>query len=383
MAHLRGEGLGDLHGAHVRAVLEHAGEGELLILVVAGVLDPVPVEPHLVGDLVLGLGGDRALLERGGEGEQLARRAGLEDVGDRAVAAVLLLGGAGIVRIVGGVLREREHLPGLGVVDHGAAAGRAPLLDRSGDDLLRFPLQVAVDRQDDVAAVLGGDRLLLAGGDDLSLGAALVGGLAGGAPQLVVEGELGASQGGAVGADEAQDVPGHGAGRVDAIGHGVRADARDPQGHRGVPHLGLDVLAQVGEAGIAGEGLLGAGDGPAEHGSELRRRGLDPRDLGGLRVLEVLVHLHLVDPQVVALDRAGQHRPVAIGDLSAQRGDGAGDGALGDGVLGAGARVQSLHPDEASRQQQHAHHDQADDEAVALGGLPQPGPRDPRTHRTA
>ena len=28
VAHLRGEGLGDLHGAHVRAVLEHAGEGE-------------------------------------------------------------------------------------------------------------------------------------------------------------------------------------------------------------------------------------------------------------------------------------------------------------------------------------------------------------------
>src|SRR5699024_9995799 len=184
----------------------------------------------------------------------------------RAVAVVLGIGLARAVRVVAGIFGQREHLARAGVVDYGAATGGAPLLDGAGDDLLRLPLQVAVDREHHVAAVDGSGGLLLAGGDDLALSTALVGGLPVRAAQLLVAGELGARQRGAVGADEAEDVPADGAGRVEAIRHPVRTDPGDPQRDRGVAHLRLDVLAQVGEAGVAGEGLLRLRDAPAEHG---------------------------------------------------------------------------------------------------------------------
>src|SRR5699024_1582417 len=104
--------------------------------------------------------------------------------------------------------------------------------------------------------------------------------------------------------------------------------------------------------------------------------GLHAGDLCALGVLEVLVDLELVDPQVVALHGAGQRGAVAVGDVTAQGGDGAGDGALGDRLLGTGAGVQALHPDQASGQRQDGHQDDADEQAVPGGGVTDPGRRD-------
>src|SRR5699024_3422988 len=172
------------------------------------------------------------------------------DFGDRPVAAVLVVDGPEIVGVVARIVGQGQYLAGAGVERHGAAAAAAHVLDRSRDDLLGLPLQVTVDRQHQIAAVDGVGGLPLAGGDALAPGAALVLGLAVGAAQGVVEGQLGARQGGAVVADEAQDVPAHGARRVDPVGDGVCADPGDLQGQGGVADGGLDVLEQVHEAAV-------------------------------------------------------------------------------------------------------------------------------------
>ena len=339
----------------------------------AGVLDAVTLHGGGVRHFVLRVQGDRPLLQRSREGEDLAGRAGLEDVGDRPVAAVLLGRVTRGVRIVGGVVGQRQHLSGTGVEHHGAGTGGTPGLRGARRDLLRLPLEVTIDGQCQVLAVNRRGGLLTTGRDDLPLCTPLVLGATVGAAQLFVIRVLGAGKSHTVGTDEAQHVPADGAGRVDALRDAVGPDPGDPQGQCRITHSRVHVLVQVHEAPLAREGLLGLGHAPSQHRGELLGSGRDPLDLGLLRVLEVVDHLTLIDPQVVALHGAGQHRAVAVHDVAAQRRDGAGDGALLDGLLGSSAGIQALHPDQAAGQRHHGDHDQRKEEAVAHQGAAHAG----------
>ncbi len=113
-----------------------------------------PVERHLAGrGLDHGRRRDAAGLERPGGDERLHRRAGLEGVGQRAVAQlragqVLAVGGR-VAREVG----ERQHLAGLRIEDDDAAGLGLVRGDRVADPLVGEELHLRVDRQADVLAL--------------------------------------------------------------------------------------------------------------------------------------------------------------------------------------------------------------------------------------
>ncbi len=89
----------------------------------------------------------RAALERRCDGERLQRRAGLEDIGERAVAHLLARDLVARIRVVGRPVGQRQDLAGLRVEDHEAAGLGAVRLDRRLQFAEREILEARVDRR--------------------------------------------------------------------------------------------------------------------------------------------------------------------------------------------------------------------------------------------
>ena len=88
-----------------------------------------------------------ALLERRRHEDGLERRARLEGVGHGAVAPGSHDRDAGLVRVVGGDVRESEHLAALGIEQHRRAGLGTRLLDADREFALDERLQTRVDRE--------------------------------------------------------------------------------------------------------------------------------------------------------------------------------------------------------------------------------------------
>ena len=95
-----------------------------------------------------------ARIERGGDGERLQRRPGLERVDQRAIAHVVARGPLAIVRVERRPVRQRQNLAGLGVEHDQRAGPRLVRLDRGLELAKGQVLQPAVDRQREIAAFL-------------------------------------------------------------------------------------------------------------------------------------------------------------------------------------------------------------------------------------
>ena len=196
-----------------------------------------------------------ALLEDGSDGDDLGGGPGLEDVGDRPIAAVGLVGRAGVVGVEGGHGREREDVAGARVHDDDGAALRAGRHDLVGECTLGDVLDVTVDGELHGTAGL---RLLhrLGGAGDRDAAHALEGAPAVDAAEAVVHGvfDTGEATAGLT-ADEADDIGGHVTGGVDALECALGVDPDQAELVDLAPLLGGDVLDDVGEAPVSGQAL--------------------------------------------------------------------------------------------------------------------------------
>ena len=95
-----------------------------------------------------------ARIERGGNGERLQRRSGLERIDQRAIAHVVAGSPLAIVRIERRPVRQSQNLAGLGVEHDQRAGPRLVHLDRGLELAEGQVLQPAVDREREIAAFL-------------------------------------------------------------------------------------------------------------------------------------------------------------------------------------------------------------------------------------
>ena len=98
---------------------------------------------------------DEALLHRRRHRHDLAGRARLVDVLEGAVGQGVGTGLADVVRVEGRVRGDGAQLAGLDLLDHDVPRQGLALGHHVGDLVLRVPLQVGVDGELDVGAVLG------------------------------------------------------------------------------------------------------------------------------------------------------------------------------------------------------------------------------------
>ena len=111
---------GELGSAHVAGLLDHAFNGERAVVVRVGNGGASDVDAPWGGvDHRLGL--DTARLQRQTNRERLHGRAGLEHVGERAVAQLLAGQVLALVGHVAGVVGQGQQLAGVGVHHHHAA----------------------------------------------------------------------------------------------------------------------------------------------------------------------------------------------------------------------------------------------------------------------
>ena len=345
------------------------------------------------------LGADRPLLQRGGEGHDLADAAGLKDRLDAAGGAVRLGRGLEVGRVDRVGVGQHEHLAGGGLHDHRAPPVGALRLDDLVDGVLRDGLQVRVDGGAHRRSRYRLDLLLLAGGDDRPGLADLDAALAVGAREPLVLGQLEAR-----GADEDAAVPlvgvpehvaRHVPRRIGAAGALVGLDAGNGQG--------LDL-----PPGVRGDGLGDDGVGLLPHHLGAELLGVDAEDVchlpGGGRgavadndlrllaggrvdaVLDLLVlgDLELVDADVVRDGRGCQDRAVASQDVAPGGAVDPGDGAL---ALGPGGELRArdhLEPGGASGQggEPGQAHDLKGLTAAGVHGVPTWSPPWRRCRRT-
>ena len=208
---------------------------------------------------------DDTLLQRGGQRQDLEGGAGLVGVvqrlvapleqlhiGQRALAPLhpflqgLILHGGEVVEVVVGVGGHGQDAAGPDVHDDaGGAVGGGELVGHGLKALFQVILDGGVQRQRQVAAVLGGE-ILLVGVHHVVAGVVLGGHHQTALPlQLLLVAGLQPVQAGVLVAHEADDVGGQGAIGVVALGVGHQVDAHDL------------VLADVGADGV-GRLLLGA-----------------------------------------------------------------------------------------------------------------------------
>ena len=200
---------------------------------------------------------DAAGLQRQRDGEGLHRRAGLEDVGQRAVAQLRTAEVAALGRVEAGVVGQRQHLARLHVEHHDAAGARAVFVHGVAQALPGEELHLGVDRQRDVAAI---HRVGLVA-DVLHHAAQAVAhhhALAARAQQLGLEAELDAFLAAVVDVGEAHHVRGGFALGVTALVFAHLLHAPEPERLHLLPGRLLDMAAQRHGAGGGRPGAVRA-----------------------------------------------------------------------------------------------------------------------------
>ena len=246
------EPLPDRHGADVGGLLEDLGRGQ----------GHVAARVRLA-DLAVGHGDRRreverrvrphlALLERGGHGERLERRAGLVGHARRPVHHRVVRRVEQAVGVDARPVGERQHGPVLRVHHERGGALGLPRLPDPGERLLGLVLDVGVERELDVRPppragdVAQLDRVAQRVLDELALAV--------GAAQPAVELVLEPRQALPVGPDVAEQLRGHPRARVVALELRQEVDALDLEPARPVGAAGGHVAREVDEAGVpAGE----------------------------------------------------------------------------------------------------------------------------------
>ena len=95
-----------------------------------------------------------ARIERLGNGERLHRRARLDHIGYRTVAALLAVGMAGAVGVVGGAVGQRQNFTGLRIQHHHAACFGAVVAHGFIQFFISQRLNALIERHHHIAAVL-------------------------------------------------------------------------------------------------------------------------------------------------------------------------------------------------------------------------------------
>ena len=196
-------------------------------------------------------GPDHPGLQRAGDGERLDGGAGLERVGDRAVAHPALAGAARIIGVYRGHRGQGQDLAVARVQGHRDPGLGARSLHPFLEGVLEAELDELVQGQVDVVAAVARD---LADARDHHLTAARVlqpEDRAAGAAQEAIVGKLDALKAGGVDARPAEHRAGEALGRVVALGLLGEAQA----GHRQL----ADVLGLLGEEAPLEEAELTAG----------------------------------------------------------------------------------------------------------------------------
>ena len=168
-------------------MLQDSGERVVRYGVLMRVLDALSAKFFAVRDREVVVDLCLALVYHRSHGEKFACGTGLEDVGNGLVSAVLCVGRARVVRIVRGVVRERENVAGLRIDDHGRTAAAPKILDTLRKDFLGAVLKVSIDRELDAFTV---DRFFfmdLSRGNELAARTTLVLAFAVGPSQNLVE----------------------------------------------------------------------------------------------------------------------------------------------------------------------------------------------------
>ena len=171
---------------------------------------------------------DRVVFQRGGDGDRLHRRTGLDEVGHRAVAVRVAIGAFHGVGVVGRQVRHRQHFAGGDVEHDGRTAARALFQQRVAQFAIGEELDAAVDRQREVLArQCGADEVDVL--DDAA--AAIADHLlrAGRAAQPFVERQLQAFLAAVVDVGEAEHVRDRVALRIEAAVFALREHAGDAE----------------------------------------------------------------------------------------------------------------------------------------------------------
>ncbi len=248
-----------------------------------------------------------ALVDDGGQRHQLGGRAGLDHVGERTVATVRVRRRRSLVGIEGGGRSQRQDLTAARIHHHDGPVVRTRLPHLLRDGLLGDVLDVTVEGQAHRGAGLCVGHGVGARGDGTTPRPALVRQRSGDTRQLVLVGVLDATEAGALGSHEPDDVRGQVTGWVDAPGRRLAEDARQPQLRDPVPRLRSDGLGDVDEAPFPSEPL-------GQH------RGIDPEDRPELSGHGGRVgHERLVRRQVAGLHRDRQGFAAAVEDGPALR----------------------------------------------------------------
>ena len=172
-------------------MLEHLGQGQDLtggVVVVNGAVAQVVGLAGVEGRIH---GGD-AGIQTDGHGERLEGRAHLEHRGRRAVELLIVVGDARLVGVEVRPAGQAQHLAGADIGDNAHGAARLELRHGPVQFVFQRRLDAQVDRQGDIARLLG-------------LGA-----------DILVEGAFHPGQACAAAVGEADQVRGRGAPRIDA-----------------------------------------------------------------------------------------------------------------------------------------------------------------------
>ena len=144
----------DLARADVARLLDHARHGERAV--------GMHIADHAVAELDRAAGGvderigpELSGLERRRDRKRLHCRAGLEQIGDRAVARRRALEAHAVIGIEIGLVDHREHLAGLCVEHHRAATARAVGFNRGLEFAIGEVLHVPVEAHHQILTGLG------------------------------------------------------------------------------------------------------------------------------------------------------------------------------------------------------------------------------------
>ena len=346
-------------------------------------LNEVPPRGSRFGTISCVVGWIDALLHRRRHRHDLAGRARLVDVLEGAVGQGVGTGLADVVRVEGRVRGDGPQLAGLDLLHDDVARQGLALGHHVGDLVLRVPLQVGVDGQRDVGAVLGRLVDLLGTGDRRPVLGALVDELARRALEGAVGHDLHAAARGAVLLHEPDEGRRRHPGRVDAAGRRLAVDAGDAEQADLAPRDGRHVLGD--DAVLVPHQL---------RYQRFRRRAEQRRQLLGgaddaddrARAVDLAAvrrqHL-LVGVDRLALDARGEDDPVAVEDLAAERRLHVGHDPLVERRLLDGGRVERLDPQQLGGEHgedEHGGHEHEPDAAVRVRdeGAAAPAPARPR-----
>ena len=300
---------------HCQRHLRHADVGRLLDdggdvdhAMRVGVADRMVAyhETPAGGGVEQGVRSDALGVERQRHRERLESRAGLERVGDDAVAQLLAGQLAAVVRIVAGPVGQRQHFTGVDVEHHRRAGLGVEFLHRVLDAGKGDVLQLAVDRQRQVAAVV---RLLRQADvlDDAAEAVLDHAAAAGGANECLLLRQFHAFLADVLDAGEAHQVGHHFALRIEALVFLARVEAVDAELVDLVDDVHFDLALEVDE-GTVGVELL----------AQIRFRHVQQCRQCAQLGRRLRQHVVGNGPHRLDRQRRRQHLAVAVHDLAAR-----------------------------------------------------------------